>query len=716
MSKSKRVIQPTRPRDRSRVAVSPPNYTQLQMTSLATVEHDIPAQSSGNRLAVPVAGRPFTTAAASWNGAVLRAQGLVAGTIVSAACDGPLGQPGPLSLGGVRVSAIERASWRLVASWLTAVATGAISPEASLADAEQWLTGGVDLSRRLPRLTAEEARSELAEIVTRRGLVEMLPYALDPTPHAYRRDVLKDTSARSARRERKQRGSFFTPADVAEHIVELVLNQATPGRVLDPACGTGVFLRCAFERLVRGGADRDEAVASLHGVDIDERCVDMTAFVLLVDWLRAGGDLQTTSPIAKWQEIRDRLACADTLLVFDGVKDVESLMALELDSARPGWARDPFDVIVGNPPYAAVGGRSDAKELGDRFGTLVGCTPSTDIYAAFVELLCSQLTDHGAGALVVPMSIAYGSGQSLSRLRQTAEAVGGRWAFEFFDRTPDALFGDDVKQRTAIVTHAAGSNLEIVTSPVMRWTSRNRSELFDRIPQIKLADPSIATGVPKLGTELQARSLVELRERPGGLADGIRSSRRAVPPVDGGSAAIYVAGTAYNWLTVYRTGAAITAGVENPSQSGVLELTFADTIQADAAYAVLTSRLAYWLWKVDGDAFHVPTSWVARIPISLQALDPIRVDKLARLGSALWSSISERPIASLNGGRSTISFCPHSEPHLLDQIDGELIAALGLPAGLQIELVTLVDELTRAGRDSLNEHGLRRALAAWTQP
>ena len=89
--------------------------------------------------------------------------------------------------------------------------------------------------------------------------------------------------------------------------------------------------------------------------------------------------------------------------------------------------------------------------------------------------------------------------------------------------------------------------------------------------------------------------------------------------------------------------------------------------------------------------------------------------RLAELGRALWDEIVTHPVVSLNGGKTTLSYCPHARPDLLDSIDRALLEAVGLPISFADELCEFVRELTTAGRSDDNDHGLRRALASWRE-
>lgn len=666
--------------------------------------------------AAPSAGRPFTTEAARWNAGVLHAEDLIRSGLAGVALSPALAEPGPCHDSGTTYeSAIDRAARRMTAAWLSAVLVGDLDPSESLLDAEAWFCGSAATAAAVPLDCSRHAQVVLESLVRNEGAVAMLPYALDPTPHEYRRDVVNKGSDGSARSARRASGSFFTPADVADHIVRLALERVNVRRglrVLDPAAGTGVFLRSAFAKLVGQGLSVDAALASLFAVDIDERCVDMAAFVLLVDSQLAS---EAPSPDIHdaWTAIRSNCVAADALALMSGAPEAATLFGGPAHDV--GWLKTPFDVIVGNPPYARLGARTDLSELQTRFRVFENSTAGSDIYPAFVELLCG-LAPSGAGSMVVPMSVGYATTQQLRQLRLTVQESGGAWCFEFFDRTPDALFGDDVKQRTAIITRSADEPYSVTTSPVMRWTSRNRTALFDRIPQIELNDHDIAAGVPKVGSAEQAVALRALRATNVRLADGLVNCSRVTPPVDtNGDATVFVAGTAYNWLNVYRTAASITRDIDNPTASPLTALTLPSVDAADTVFAVLSSRITYWLWRVETDVFHVPTGWIKALPYLPSTYDNHRQGTLARLGRMLWETIEGHPVQSLNGGRSTVSYCPHAAPDLLDQIDAEVIAEFGLPQAFGPEVAAFVRDLATAGRDSNTEHGLRRALASWRE-
>ena len=719
MPNSKFVIQLPDARDLSRKEVTAIDYTQLSMTDLADppllLDQGPPREEKQPR-SVAVAGRPFTTEASRWSGGLLQAEETIYEALAEP-MDLPsaLEKPGPHNDSALLLSSRERASRRLIAAWVCGVLLGELGRDSSLTDAECWFAGTTAATTGIPASVLNRAQAVLAELVNREGALEMLPYALDPIPHEYRRNVVNGNGSGAARTVRKRRGSFYTPTDVTEHIVSAALSHANPElppRVLDPALGTGVFLRATLKELLERSYSADEAISCLHGIDIDECAVDMAAFVLLVDFVLASQSPMGTIAFDIWWQIRCQLLAANSLVVLDGLGLENRLF--QGDSRPVGWLGERFDVIVGNPPYARLGEDADLDNLASRFLSFESASSSTDMYLGFVELLCSQLRPEGAGALVVPMSVGYSTTSPVRRLREAALQSNGRWTFEFFDRTPDALFGDDVKQRTAIVARHACQGRQLITSPIMRWASSNRQGLFDRIPHVELGSHSFLDGVPKIGSCTQAtvyRSLKPSSDSLGSQAIGWQ--RVSAAEADGKISSLYIAGTAYNWLNVYRTPASICSGVDNPTTSPLSEVTLATPEEADATFALLSSRLIFWLWRVEGDAFHVPSGWLREIPTMGVLRDSLALAQLAEIGRSLWCAVVKNPIVSLNGGKTTQSYCPHAYPEILDLVDRVLLGAMGLPITFADELKQFVHEITTAGRSNDDDRGLQRALAAW---
>ncbi|HEU5082851.1 MAG TPA: N-6 DNA methylase [Acidimicrobiales bacterium] len=181
--------------------------------------------------------------------------------------------------------------------------------------------------------------------------------------------------------DRTRRGAWYTPAWLAEAIVERAIPDtaaARRGPVLDPACGGGVFLLAAADRLVTLGCTPAQALASLRGVDVDPTAVAVTEAALW--WWGARRGSRTV--------LTEQVRVGDALL-GTGMPE------------RPG-------TVVGNPPFlgqlrsATTVDAERRAQLRARYGDAVRAY--TDPAWLFVLEASEQVLLDGRVALVQPQS------------------------------------------------------------------------------------------------------------------------------------------------------------------------------------------------------------------------------------------------------------------------------------------------------------------------
>lgn len=198
--------------------------------------------------------------------------------------------------------------------------------------------------------------------------------------------------------DRTRRGAWYTPAWLAEELVARVLPDraaAELGPVVDPACGGGVFLLAAADRLRALGWAGSEVLARLRGSDVDATAVAVTEAALWWWSARAGAPTRPR-----------HLTVADALLS---------------PCARAAGA------VVGNPPFlgqlrSATTVDADRRSaLRARFGDAV--RPYTDPAWLFVLDAVEQVVPGGRVALVQPQSFlaARDAGAVRERIDRGAE-------------------------------------------------------------------------------------------------------------------------------------------------------------------------------------------------------------------------------------------------------------------------------------------------------
>jgi type I restriction-modification system DNA methylase subunit len=155
----------------------------------------------------------------------------------------------------------------------------------------------------------------------------------------------------------------YTPRGIAEYLVEDAfdgMRKAGRARVLDPACGAGVFLVLAFRRLYRErwktsgqrpqrAVIRDILNKQLRGFDISESAVRLAALSLYLTAIEL--DPKPTPPHAlRFKNLRDKVLfnCRD----HDDPK--QGPVAGGLDAQMLEKHRGRYQMVLCNPPWTSL--------------------------------------------------------------------------------------------------------------------------------------------------------------------------------------------------------------------------------------------------------------------------------------------------------------------------------------------------------------------------
>ena len=595
----------------------------------------------------------------------------------------------------------ELAAWAVVSMWVVGVAVNSLATSASLSEAEGWFSGAEGLTALLSDHARTRAEAVLTADADAQAYLQLLPYVLDPHGPGSRLSVRRDPETHVARSRKRVEGVFYTPADVAEYMASACLSAVRgvmPPRVFDPACGTGVFLRAALQEIRRRDSATDAfalAAACLFGADIDPWPLDATAFVLLADsWapLRA----PARAPAAAWRRLRMNLACVDTLRIDPAESSVRedppSKGRVSISRLFPAMESGPM-VVLGNPPYAHLGPRTDLRELRCVYATLATTPqPNAEIYLPFVEQMIRLA--HSAvcsGALVLPLSVACNVGGQFAVARELISRTLGRWQFAFFDREPHALFGEDVKTRNAIVLWSrcpSDTKPILSTGPLRKWRGDSRSAMF-RSLRFTGIDGDIRAGIPKIEGGRQAEALRALSAPSGRLAQVAQSIGRIelAETADADNRTVFVGATAYNFLNVFlKPPKGVLRGVQALSAHPLHGVRCASRAAALAVFGILSSHLAYWWWHTHGDGFHVSRRFITELPLGVADLSERVTDALSEHGAALWTAIKEKPIISLNRGRTSLAYTPNGHDDMRRKLDEILVERLALAPDFVDEL------------------------------
>lgn len=256
---------------------------------------------------------------------------------------------------------------------------------------------------------------------------------------------------------RKSRGQYMTPRSLRQELLNNL--DLKPGmRVLDPACGTGEFLRDVLDR---------EPSAIVVGWDIDETI----------------------------------LTCAEEL-VPEGSFECRNALDPSLD--------DPFDVVVGNPPYFQFRASEPVRRY---FADVISGRPN--IFSLFFKVGFENLKHDGQLGYVVPPSM--NNGAYFSSLRTYVHAVGAIEYLKVFS-DPFQFVDAQTAVQLMVVRKGAKSSRHVVSVPM--GASKMPRLLFSEDVESLRESLQSGTSIDDLGFTVATGSVVwnlrkeDLRSEP----------------------------------------------------------------------------------------------------------------------------------------------------------------------------------------------------------
>lgn len=239
--------------------------------------------------------------------------------------------------------------------------------------------------------------------------------------------------------------AVYTPPLLAS----LILDQVMPydrltGRekVLDPSCGSGIFLVGAFKRLVIHWRSRHRwqrpsvedvksiLMQSIHGVEMEQAAVDLSAFSLALALCDA------LDPPVIWSQLKFERLGGRNLRKGDYF-DAATLASTD----EHQWPKE-FNIVVGNPPFESkltVAGKVNAKTRPKDYPRI----PDSNAAYYFLERGLQSLSKNGNGALclIQPSNLLYGSNTAdfrshlmqLARLETVLDFVSVRGLYDGAD-------------------------------------------------------------------------------------------------------------------------------------------------------------------------------------------------------------------------------------------------------------------------------------------
>lgn len=233
----------------------------------------------------------------------------------------------------------------------------------------------------------------------------------------------------------KKKGVVYTPP----YLVQLLIDQCMPlndpqkdFRVLDPACGSGIFLVGAYKRMIQWWRyenqwkrpDKEDIKElkhilknSIYGCDIENEAVTLTYFSLSLALL------DSLSPKEIWGNVH-----------FENLVGVNLIQGDFFKSIFEEKFKIKFNLVIGNPPF-----KSDLTDWAEKVDTKErGITnrpalPDNQIALLFLEQSLKLLAEGGNSCLILPSGPILYNASSLDFRKYFFERY---WFKRFFDFTP----------------------------------------------------------------------------------------------------------------------------------------------------------------------------------------------------------------------------------------------------------------------------------------
>ena len=174
--------------------------------------------------------------------------------------------------------------------------------------------------------------------------------------------------------DKKKYGAYYTPEGLAKLLIDQVVTENY--KVLDPACGSGIFLVLAFRKILKfNNLDKFNGTYSvkdfikkrnqlllkyIYGIEKNPIAQRFAVFSLYLELIKDIPSVELKNYIAKNLK-------AEPLCLFSNFdKNIipsNSLRTLETENKQIPFKDETFDVIVGNPPFHSITEENEEEEL-----------------------------------------------------------------------------------------------------------------------------------------------------------------------------------------------------------------------------------------------------------------------------------------------------------------------------------------------------------------
>lgn len=216
-------------------------------------------------------------------------------------------------------------------------------------------------------------------------------------------------------------GAYYTPLHLAELTVDVALENIEEKtkkhihelKILDPACGSGVFLVSLFGRIAESfyrKANKTKGIDwarklkpklhQLYGTDISQTACHITCFSLylaFLEWLEP-------NDVEYLHRYNEKLP---PLLANSSPENYNTIYHGNIFDTEFSLKEKDFDIVIGNPPWVSRKHQKDKDFLGWRKRKPEVLGPEKQIAHGFMWEALKYLSDSGVACLLLPASVLF---------------------------------------------------------------------------------------------------------------------------------------------------------------------------------------------------------------------------------------------------------------------------------------------------------------------
>ena len=273
-----------------------------------------------------------------------------------------------------------------------------------------------------------------------------------------------------------KKGVVYTPPYLVHFLIDESMSLTEPKtglKVLDPACGSGVFLVAAYRRIIEWWRVQNDWEKpdldtlkkllrdNIYGVDIDPKAVQLSIFSLSLALL------DELSPKEIWEKLK-----------FDDLKGRGNLYENDFfELIHRQKLGETFDLVIGNPPFIAGLTTSFAKDIENGQSKKRVKLPDNQLALLFLEQAMTVCKEEGLLCLILPSGPFFYNENSLEFRRYFFQNCNVKQVLDF---TPlsSVLFGSSNVATLALFAKKEGPRKADILHVTVGRTKPSKEKIY----------------------------------------------------------------------------------------------------------------------------------------------------------------------------------------------------------------------------------------------